>query len=93
MTPDHVVEVFVEESSTNPSTGVGQKGVDRLPTGCCIELFHPLNGGEICLERFHHTAKVAEVPCCDLDLRLVRRNDQIEAIFSATARQFIADAC
>jgi hypothetical protein len=72
--------------------GIGDERIDRAPAQCIVKPVDPLDGGQIGLDRFDPGAAAADRLRRRVNLRLVGRDDQVEAPLGAAFRQLVADA-
>jgi hypothetical protein len=90
--PKDVVEVLIEEAFAQSAPGIGQQRINRTPPDHSIELVDAFDLGEVGLQGIDFGSQRLEILARGLYFRLIGDHHQVEALLSATLRQFVPDA-
>jgi len=87
-----VPEILVEEGFAEPVAGIRQKRIHPASSRGCVELVDAVKRREVGLDRLRLHAERAKLLRGLRDLRLVGRDDEVEAVLGANFGELIADA-
>ena len=72
---------------------IRDQGINRAAADRAVELIDALQGCEIRFEGVDSGSQGREIRRRSFDFRLVRHNDEVEALAGAAFSEFVADAC